>query len=228
MIDKHQADNRTSHVRHPLSTFHRDLAAPITDFFDPVDLPEDAVDRFGSHLRPNARLPMYAFKNLFVTGRTKIGKTALVYSAACTHFKQSEVFKTNSLEDLKTVDLSSYKMLILDDPAFSSTMTPQNLLSLFDIQQDVQMRILYGTVKKMRRLIIAVITNYELDDLIPDIPSHISEAIRTRIHEVRLPNRPLFRSEAPTLFREQNPNPYGRGLDPKYPQDKPRGWGRSV
>ena len=132
-----------------------------------------------------------ARKTLYLSGRSGIGKTEYVKTKMVEKAGAEAVIRVTDKEGLKVLD-GTEKAIIMDDINLDN-LSAEELLGLFDVCNNHDQRILYGTALLRKGVYRAVISNKTIHEAIRNrnFPQAQIEAILRRIFEVDLKGKVL-------------------------------------
>ena len=124
-------------------------------------------------------------KTLVLVGPSGIGKTESIKSLLAEKFKKSEILRVTDINGLKKLKDRKYKAIMLDDVNFAS-MSVESIITLFDIHNGGDLRILYESVELPPGMPRALISNKDLNSQLEGktIDARQMAAIKRRVVEV--------------------------------------------
>lgn len=130
-------------------------------------------------------------KTLFLTGASGIGKTEMIKALAKEKVGEKHVIRVTDIEGLKNVN-ENHKFLILDDVNIAEK--PMELkIALVDVENDVDIKILYQSKELTAELSRAIITNLSFNDYFGIYGmTEQTKAILRRINPIDLKNHKVI------------------------------------
>lgn len=137
----------------------------------------------------------YKRKTLFLTGASGTGKTEMIKSLLSEKYGKENVLRVTDLEGLRKLHTGSYAAVIFDDINVD-TRTAEEKISLIDVENASDVRILYNSVSLPAGMPRALLTNKDVASFFQFGVSFGSkeqvEAIRRRLREVDIKGKKVI------------------------------------